>query len=191
MNVRIQKMTIQNFKGIKSLEIQFNGHDAIVYGDNATGKTSLFDAFLWLLFGKDSSDRSDFGVKPYDANGQEIHNLETVVEAALEIDGVKVATLKHMLKENWVKKNGQSEQVFSGNQHKYWVNGISHSAGEYEKFVADWHYFLLDLQENLQKMTNENEMKQISMRILKEFYLIPYDSDRDFYEQFEERKEHF
>lgn len=137
MNVRIQKMTIQNFKGIKSLEIQFNGHDAIVYGDNATGKTSLFDAFLWLLFGKDSSDRSDFGVKPYDANGQEIHNLETVVEAAIEIDGVKVATLKHMLKENWVKKNGQSEQVFSGNQHKYWVNGISHSAGEYEKFVAD------------------------------------------------------
>lgn len=137
MNVRIRKMAIQNFKGIKSLEIQFNGHDAIVYGDNATGKTSLFDAFLWLLFGKDSSDRSDFGVKPYDANGQEIHNLETVVEAALEIDGVKVATLKHMLKENWVKKNGQSEQVFSGNQHKYWVNGISHSAGEYEKFVAD------------------------------------------------------
>lgn len=61
----------------------------------------------------------------------------------------------------------------------------------YEKFVADWHYFLLDLQENLQKMTNENEMKQISMRILKEFYFIPYDSDRDFYEQFEERKEHF
>ena len=61
----------------------------------------------------------------------------------------------------------------------------------YEKFVADWHYFLLDLQENLQKMTNENEMKQISMRILKEFYLIPYDTDRDFYEQFEERKDHF
>ena len=61
----------------------------------------------------------------------------------------------------------------------------------YEKFVADWHYFLLDLQENLQKMTNENEIKQISMRILKEFYLIPYDTDRDFYEQFEERKDHF
>ena len=61
----------------------------------------------------------------------------------------------------------------------------------YEKFVADWHYFLLDLQENLQKMTNENEIKQISMRILKEFYLIPYDTDRDFYEQFEERKEQF
>ena len=61
----------------------------------------------------------------------------------------------------------------------------------YEKFVADWHYFLLDLQENLQKMTNENEIKQISMRMLKEFYLIPYDTDRDFYEQFEERKDHF
>ena len=44
-------------------------------------------------------------------------------------------TLKHLLRENWVKKNGQSEQVFSGYQHKYWVNGISRSASEYEKFV--------------------------------------------------------
>ncbi len=61
----------------------------------------------------------------------------------------------------------------------------------YEKFVADWHYFLLDLQENLQKQTDENEMKRISMGILKDFYLIPYDADRDFYEQFEERKEQF
>lgn len=136
MNVRIQKMSIENFKGIKNLEIRFDGQNAVIYGNNATGKTSLFDAFLWLLFGKDSSDRSDFGVKPYDANGQEIHNLETVVEAELEIDGLKVATLKHLLKENWVKKNGQSEQVFSGNQHKYWINGISHSASDYEKFVA-------------------------------------------------------
>ena len=127
MNVRIQKMTLENFKGIKNLEIRFDAHDAVIYGDNATGKTTLFDAFLWLLFGKDSSDRSDFGVKPYAGNGQEIHNLETVVEAELEIDGLKIATLKHMLKENWVKKNGQSEQVFSGNQHKYWINGISHS----------------------------------------------------------------
>lgn len=136
MNVRIQKMSIENFKGIKNLEIRFDGQNAVIYGDNATGKTSLFDAFLWLLFGKDSSERSDFGVKPYDANGQEIHNLETVVEAELEIDGLKVATLKHLLKENWVKKNGQTEQVFSGNQHKYWINGISHSASDYEKFVA-------------------------------------------------------
>lgn len=136
MNLRIRKMTIENFKGIKSLEVEVNGKNAVVYGDNATGKTSIFDAFLWLLFGKDSTDRSDFGVKPYDKDGHEIHNLETVVEAEMEIDGLKIATLKHMMKENWVKKNGQSEQVFSGNQHKYWVNGISHSASDYEKFVG-------------------------------------------------------
>lgn len=147
MNVRIQKMSIENFKGIKNLEIRFDGQNAVIYGDNATGKTSLFDAFLWLLFGKDSSDRSDFGVKPYDANGQEIHNLETIVEVELEIDGLKVATLKHLLKENWVKKNGQSEQVFSGNQHKYWINGISHSASDYEKFVAG--IFLLQFLRNM------------------------------------------
>lgn len=62
---------------------------------------------------------------------------------------------------------------------------------KYEKFIAEWHYFLLDLQENLQNTTNEEERKRVSMGILKEFYLIPYDADRDFYEQFEERKQKF
>ena len=62
---------------------------------------------------------------------------------------------------------------------------------KYEKFIAEWHYFLLDLQENLQNTTNEEERKRVSMGILKEFYLIPYDADRDFYKQFEERKQKF
>ncbi len=59
---------------------------------------------------------------------------------------------------------------------------------KYERFVADWHYFLLGLQENLQKQSDEKERKRVSMGILKQFYLIPYDADRDFYEQYEERK---
>ena len=62
---------------------------------------------------------------------------------------------------------------------------------KYEKFIAEWHYFLLDLQENLQNTTNEEERKRVSMGILKVFYLLPYDVDRDFYEQFDERKRMF
>lgn len=59
---------------------------------------------------------------------------------------------------------------------------------KYEKFVKDWHYFLLALQECLEKQSDENERKEISMGILKDFYLTAFDEKRDFYEQFEERK---
>ena len=62
---------------------------------------------------------------------------------------------------------------------------------KYERFVSDWHYFLLDLQEKLQSMSDENEIKRISMEILKDFFLVPFDVNRDFYEQFEERKMQF
>ena len=62
---------------------------------------------------------------------------------------------------------------------------------KYERFVSEWHYFLLDLQENLQNEASEEERKRVSMGILKVFYLLPYDVDRDFYEQFDERKRMF
>lgn len=136
MEVRILKLVMDDFKGIKHLEVDMNGGDVAVYGKNATGKTTVFDAFTWCLFGKDSLDRSDFWVKPHGLDGKEIHNLETAVEVTLSIDGVP-QTYRHLLVENWVKKNGEHEQVYSGNTHKYWVNGVSKSAGDYQKTVSE------------------------------------------------------
>lgn len=135
MNVRILRMKLANFKGIKALEIDMDGSDVAVYGQNATGKTTLFDAFTWCLFGKDSTDKSDFWVKPHDENGEEIHNLETVVEVWLIVDG-KPQSFRHMVAENWVKKNGETDRVYSGNTHSYWVNDVSRSATEYTKMVG-------------------------------------------------------
>lgn len=135
MEVKILKLRMANFKGIKALEIDMEGSDVAVYGQNATGKTTLFDAFTWCLFGKDSADKSDFWVKPHDEHGEEIHNLETVVELWLLIDG-KVQSFRHMVAENWVKKNGEADRVYSGNTHSYWVNDVSKSAGEYTKTVG-------------------------------------------------------
>lgn len=69
---------------------------------------------------------------------------------------------------------------------KKWID--TPDTGKYEKYIADWHYFLLDLQEYLENQTDENERKRISMEILKCFYLTPFDEDKDFYEQFQDRK---
>ncbi len=135
MDVRILKLRMQEFKGIHSLEISMDGANVAIFGQNATGKTTVFDAFTWCLFGKDSSDRSDFWVKPHDVSGDEIHHLETEVEVQLSIDG-KPQTFRHMVAENWVKKNGEHEQVYSGNNHKYWVNDVTMSAGDYTKAVS-------------------------------------------------------
>ena len=74
MQIKISNLKLKNFKGIKNLEINFEGKNANIYGKNATGKTTVFDAFKWLFFDKDSSDRKDFNIKTLDENNKPIHN---------------------------------------------------------------------------------------------------------------------
>ena len=135
MNIKINKLTLQNFKGIKSLEINADGENLNIYGDNATGKTTVFDAFTWLLFGKDSLGRSDFGIKTQDENGNVIHNLEHSAECELLIDE-NVLTLKKVYSEKWTKKRGSSESEFSGHETKYFVNEVPTTKKEYEQKIA-------------------------------------------------------
>jgi len=64
--MKLQKLTIENFKCFKRFTLEPDGHNVSVYGDNAAGKTSIFDAITWLLFGKDSRGQADFSIKPID-----------------------------------------------------------------------------------------------------------------------------
>lgn len=133
--VTIKKLTITNFKGIKSLTIKFNENTSI-YGANATGKTSVIDAFLWLLFGKDSQDRASFEIKTLDKHNKPIEKLEHTVEAILDVDD-KSVTLKRTLKEKWVTKKGSNDTVFSGNETSYTWNDVPLLASDYSKKVAE------------------------------------------------------
>ena len=135
MDVRINKLFLRNFKGILALEISADGENLKVYGDNATGKTTVFDAFTWLLFGKDSLGRSDFGIKTQDENGNVIHNLEHSVECELAIDN-SILTLKRVYAEKWTKKRGSAEAEFSGHETKYFINEVPSTKKEYEQKIA-------------------------------------------------------
>lgn len=59
----------------------------------------------------------------------------------------------------------------------------------YETFVTDWHYFLKKVEEILKHFEDEASLKNITMYLLKTFYLMPYDESQDFYSQFQERLE--
>lgn len=120
--ITIKSITLNNFKGIKSLHVDFDNQTDI-YGANGTGKTTIADAFTWLLFGKDSHDRKDFEVKTLDVFGKVIPKVEHEVSATLLIDG-EVVTIKRILKENWVKKRGSLESEFAGNVTDLYWNDV-------------------------------------------------------------------
>ena len=149
MEIKLQKLTLTNFKCHESLTVEFDGQNASIYGDNATGKTSLYDAFLWCLFGKDSAGNSDkvADIKPLNANGEvKDHEAITEVEAVLEVDGLP-KTLRRSLREVWTTKRGRDEASFDGNTTEYMIDGIPMKANAYatevENMVGSEELFLL------------------------------------------------
>jgi len=63
MDIRLKQLRLENFKCHKALTLDFNGQNTSIYGDNATGKTSVYDAFVWLLFGKDSAGNGEKNIE--------------------------------------------------------------------------------------------------------------------------------
>ena len=124
--IKIMKLALENFKNHKALTLEFNGGNASICGDNATGKTSVYDALLWLLFDKDSSGNGgkNMEIKPLGKDGEVLdHNALTSVEAVLSVNGEGI-TLRRTYKEDWSTKRGSSQATYNGNTSEYFLDGI-------------------------------------------------------------------
>lgn len=141
MDIRIKTITLNNFKGIHTLTLEIGGKNARLEGDNGAGKSTVFDAFTWLLFGKDHAgqDWTNFDIKPIDpATGEAVHGLEHWVEAVLLIDGVETR-LRRVIQEDWVKPRGQAERVLKGHKQQFFIDGIDTATkSAYDAAVHQW-----------------------------------------------------
>jgi DNA repair protein SbcC/Rad50 len=135
MKIILKKLSLTNFKGIRSFKVDFSEKETAILGENATGKTSLKDAFLWLFFGKDSSDRKDFEIKTLDENNQPFHRLSHEVEALVDVDGEQLV-IKRTMTEKWPKKKGGQEMIFSGHETAFHWNDVPLKEGEFQAKVA-------------------------------------------------------
>lgn len=144
MQIKLTHLLIENFKGIKNLEIGF-GDVTNIYGRNASGKTTISDAFSWLMFDKDSTGSSAFAIRPKDGNGKDIDNIEIKVEAILDVDGEEI-TLTKVQKQKWTKHRGSTAPTFEGNVNEFQINGYPAKKSEYEQRIRE----LID--ENLFKL---------------------------------------
>lgn len=132
----ILRLTLLNFKGIRSLTVDFDEHETNIYGANAAGKTTVFDAFRWVLFGKDCNDRKDFNIKTIGADGKPIERLPHEVTADLVVNGEQI-TLKKCYVEKWTKKRGSAVETFSGHAVECYYNDVPCSVKEYEAKVSE------------------------------------------------------
>ena len=137
--IKLQKISLVNFKGIKSLDLDFSDGDTLVCGENGSGKTTVFDAFLWCMFGKDSTNRSDsnFNLKTLDADGMPILRLEHSVTCLLSVDGKEIK-LQRGYKEVWTKPRGTTEETLTNHKTEFYVNDVKlGTKKEYESTIAE------------------------------------------------------
>ena len=134
MKFILTRLILANFKGIRSLDISFTPTTSI-FGANASGKTTVADAFFWLLFDKDSTDRKDFEIKTLDENNRPYHKLEHEVTAHIMVDGVETV-LRKSLREKWIKPRGSKDEVFGGHETAYFWNDVPLKKNEYQDKIA-------------------------------------------------------
>lgn len=134
MKITIKSIHIENFKGINMLDVNFSVKTKIS-GQNAVGKTTIFDAFTWLLFNKNSSGEEKFNVRPLNKEGTRIDNVEIKVVAIMDVDGKEVE-LSKVQKQNWVKKRGTNTVSLQGNPNSYEIDGYPKSEAEFNEYVS-------------------------------------------------------
>ena len=121
----VKSLSLVNFKGVRELDLQFVDGENMIGGSNGTGKTTVFDAFTWLMFGKDSTGRSDsnFNIKTLDDAGKPIYHLDHSVVAVMCVDGTDVK-LERKYVEVWQKQSGTTDMFLKNHKTEFFVNDV-------------------------------------------------------------------
>lgn len=133
--IKLKSLELVNFKGIRELKIDFSEDITNIRGRNGSGKTTLFDAFTYVLFGKDSKDRKEFNIKTLDSNNKPIPRIPHEVKCVLSVDGESVELCRRYC-EKWTKKRGSAIEEFSGHEEERFYNGVPCSVKEYASKVS-------------------------------------------------------
>lgn len=176
MEIKLIKLVLDNFKGAKHFELNAEGKDIVVKGENNTGKTTIADAFYWLLFNKDSKGATKFSIKTLDSTGEEINNLKHSVYAVLDIDG-KEQHIKKTYSEKWTRKRGQAKSTFTGHETVYELGATENELTP--KKLKDFNEFINSIisDEQIFKLTTnpfwfnslkQDERKKILMSLVDE-----------------------
>ena len=171
MKMILKSLHLENFKGIKSLDVDFSSKTKIK-GQNASGKTTVFDAFTWLLFNKNSTGEEKFNVRPLDKDGKRIDNVEIKIVAVLDVDGKEVE-LSKVQKQNWVKKRGTDTVTLQGNVNSFEIDGYPKSESDFKAYVSG----LAQSEDMFKMLTNPQyfsslkwkEQRDILMKLIADF----------------------
>ncbi len=134
--MKLKSLYLENFKGLFDFSFEVKNDLLRFFGRNASGKTTLVDAFNWLLFDKDSSWATKFNVRRLDENGTPVNNTVITVKAVIVDNNGEEHTLQKQQKQNWVTKRGTTVAELKGNLNSYEIDGFPKTERDYKEFVS-------------------------------------------------------
>lgn len=155
--MKILTLQLENFQGIKAGTFSFGGQSASIYGDNATGKTTVFNAVTWLLFDRPSTGAKNYTPKTKGQDG-DLHFLDHAATARFSMEDGRIITLRKVYHENYKKKRGAATEEFDGHSVDFYIDGVPVKEKEYTatlmafcggaekmKMLTMPHYFAEDM----------------------------------------------
>lgn len=128
--MRIKTLRLENFQGLKAAAFDFDGQSASIFGENGTGKTTVFNAVTWLLFDKPSTGAKSYTPKTKGPVG-DLHYLDHTAEAQFIMDDGRHVMLKKVFHENYKKKRGSATEEFDGHSVDFYIDGVPVKEKEY------------------------------------------------------------
>lgn len=133
--VVLKKIIIQNFRS-KSFEFEFGERNEI-RGKNRSGKSSVKNAFFWLLTGADDLDRTNYNLFDTTIVHTKENSVPTNVTAVLLIDDVEYE-VSRTAKMGWTRKRGNDEyERKASDDYSFSIDGIERSATEFKRWIED------------------------------------------------------
>ena len=132
MKIELKSLDLVHFKCFPKLHLDFHEGVNNIYGENAAGKTSVYDALTWLLFNKDSAGNARPDIKPHHAPAGTMPE----VTAVLEVDGEPIK-LRKVLREKWEKPRGSSIERYAGDTRDYYIDDVPLAENAYKRRIAE------------------------------------------------------
>jgi len=135
MQIKLNYLEIENFKGIKHFRLDLGGESAIIQGKNGTGKTTIADAFYWLMTDQDSNLQTKFNALELDNTGITIDQQDATVTAEIFV-GSKSIRLTKSYRQKWTIKRGHAQAEMTGHTTEYFFDRVPVSRKKYLEGIA-------------------------------------------------------
>ena len=136
-NVKIKSLTLNNyrcFSGEREFHADF-GEKTRVSGKNGSGKSTVMNAVMEVLTGKNADGTQADNVRPI-VNGQEVEGVDVERTVVLDIDG-KETEIKKTTKQKRERVDGEMQYVPGSNVNSYTVDGIAFNQKKLDEFISD------------------------------------------------------